>query len=76
MATQPLTPLEVDALLSDPRTSTADMLVLRDALLRMGGALDKLSRAVTRLHESAETLGEESARLDRQVPRDVPPRAD
>lgn len=76
MATQPLTPIEVDALLNDPRSSTADMLVLRDALLRMGGALDKLASAVSRLHQSAESLGEESAKFDRQLPRDTPRRAD
>lgn len=77
MATQPLTPSEVDELLRDPRSATADMLVLRDALLRMGGALDRLASAVSKLQESAETLGEESTRFEKQVPRlGRAPRAD
>lgn len=44
---EPLSAADVDALLApDPRTRTADLLVLRDALLRMAGALERLSDAV------------------------------
>jgi len=57
----PLSATDVDALLApDPRTRTADLLVLRDALLRMAGALERLSDAV--------------GGLDLPPPR--PPRAD
>jgi hypothetical protein len=46
-APEPLSAADVDALLApDPRTRTADLLVLRDALLRMAGALERLSDAV------------------------------
>ncbi|HEX5581793.1 MAG TPA: hypothetical protein VFX39_09465 [Gemmatimonadaceae bacterium] len=53
----PLTPAEIDALLHDPRSSAADMLVLRDALDRMAGALARLAEAVGRMEEGIEGEG-------------------
>lgn len=47
----PLTPEEVDAVLHDPRSTAADMLVLRDALERMAGALARLADAVGRMED-------------------------
>lgn len=76
MNLDPLSPDQVNALLRpDPRTRTADLLVLRDALLRMGGALERLAGAVTQLQEAAGELQRESRALDRQVDR-RPERAD
>lgn len=70
MSTEPLSPEQVDLLLRhDPRTRTADMLVLRDALQRMSGALEKLSGAVSQLQRAA---GE----LEREVKRERPDRGD
>lgn len=50
----PLTPAEIDALLRDPRSGAADMLVLRDALDRMAGALARLAEAVGRMGDDVE----------------------
>ena len=66
----PLTPTEVDALLRDPRSTAADMLVLRDALERMAGALERLADAVGRLDEVTGQL-----RPTDGFPQ-TPPRAD
>ena len=77
MALDPLSPDQVDALLRpDPRTRTADLLVLRDALLRMGGALERLHGAVSQLHQAAGELERETRALDRQVNGPKPERAD
>lgn len=58
MTPEPLSPEQVDALLRpDPRTTTAaDMLVLRDALLRLGDAWEKLAEAAGQLHEVADEI--------------------
>ena len=57
MSTKPLTHDEVDRLLRpDARTAIADMLALRDSLLRMSDAFDRLARAAERLQRSARTL--------------------
>ena len=74
MVPEPLSPAQVDALLSpDPRTTAAaDMLVLRDALLRLGDAWDRLAEAAGTLHDVADGI----ARQQRPVPRRTPPRAD
>ena len=66
MSTEPLSPAEVDRLLApDPRSAAADLLVLRDALLRLAGAWDALA-------DAAQSLAAE-----RPVPRPpLPPRAD
>lgn len=70
MNPEPLSPEQVDVLLRpDPRTRTADMLVLRDALLRMSGALEKLSGAVSQLQKAAKEM-------DRAVERERPTRGD
>jgi hypothetical protein len=70
MNLDPLSPEQVEALLRpDPRTRTADLLVLRDALLRMGGALERLHGAVLQLHRAAGELQRETQALERQVER-------
>ena len=57
MATEPLTPQEVDRLLRpDWRTTTADLLVLRDSLLRMRDAFARLATTAERLQHSARML--------------------
>ncbi len=79
MSTEPLSPDQVDRLLRpDPRTRTADLLVLRDSLLRMGGALERLANAVTHLQKAAGELDKVSRRGDTEVPRTPgrAPRAD
>ena len=59
MATEPLTPQEVDRLLRpDWRTSTADLLMLRDSLLRMRDAFARLATTAERLRRSARMLEE------------------
>lgn len=73
MEPTPLSPGEVDELLSDPRSRTADMLVLRDALERMAGALERLSDAVGRLDDIHDQVRPPTDRGD--YPR-IPPRAD
>jgi hypothetical protein len=73
MSLDPLSPTEIDALLQpDPRTRCADLLVLRDALSRMAGALEQLADAVGRLNPVVDGA-------DGDAPgggRAVPPRAD
>ena len=82
MATEPLTPQDIDALLRpDPRTTSADLLVLRDALRRLGDAWERLADAATRLEGVARAIerGDRSTGApDRDVerPRPTPPRAD
>lgn len=57
MATEPLTPQEVDRLLRpDLRTTAADLLQLRDSLLRMRDAFQRLSATADRLCRSARIL--------------------
>ncbi|HEY0970644.1 MAG TPA: hypothetical protein VGE02_06685 [Gemmatimonadales bacterium] len=65
----PLTPAQVDALLCDPRSRAADMLVLRDALERMAGALERLADAVGR-------LGDATGETARDEYPGIPPRGD
>lgn len=63
MATEPLTPQEVDTLLRpDWRTTTADLLVLRDSLLRMRDAFARLATTAERLQHSARQLEAMSVR--------------
>lgn len=78
MPPEPLSPTEVDALLRpDPRTRCADMLVLRDALSRMAGALEQLADAVQRLHTVADQVEAADDGLPNGPPPGViPPRAD
>ncbi len=77
MSPDPLSPTEVDALLQpDPRTRSADLLVLRDALSRMAGALEQLADAVGQLNTVADRL--DGPPEDDEQPRGpaIPPRAD
>ncbi|AHG89041.1 hypothetical protein J421_1504 [Gemmatirosa kalamazoonensis] len=54
---EPLSPHQVDALLRpDPRSTAADMLVLRDALLRLGDAWEQLAEAAGALHQVADEI--------------------
>ena len=81
MTPDPLSPSDVDALLRhDPRARSADLLVLRDALSRMAGALEQLAEAVVRLHDVAERLDDPSAGDAADggpdAPPALPPRAD
>ena len=80
MATEPLTPQEIDALLRpDPRTTSADLLVLRDALRRLGDAWERLAHAAGQLEDAARALeqrGGARATADVERPRPTPPRAD
>ena len=84
MATEPLTPQEIDALLRpDPRTTSADLLVLRDALRRLGDAWERLAHAAGQLEDAARALEQRGVRRttelpapDVERPRPVPPRAD
>jgi hypothetical protein len=71
----------VDALLRpDPRARSADLLVLRDALSRMAGALEQLADAVVQLHEVADRLDEPevggAGDPEPAAPPPIPPRAD
>jgi hypothetical protein len=57
MTPEPLTPQQVDTLLRpDPRAAAADMLVLRDALLRLGDAWERLADAAGALHQVADEI--------------------
>lgn len=82
MSSEPLTPEQVDALLRpDPRTPAADMLVLRDALLRLGDAWDRLAEAADTLQTVAEDIGRarrapRGDAPDAVEPPPVAPRAD
>jgi hypothetical protein len=79
MTTDPLQPHEVDALLRpDPRSTTADLLVLRDALLRMGDAFERLAAAVVQMQQTVADAQRLEGRPDVEVPRPLgpPPRAD
>ena len=70
MATDPLTPAEVDAVLRPSlRTLAADLLALSDNLDRMREALASLSSV---LADAEATVH----RHDREQPRSTPPRAD
>jgi hypothetical protein len=54
---EPLSPQQVNALLRpDPRSASADMLVLRDALLRLGDAWERLAEAADSLHQVADEI--------------------
>ena len=88
MATEPLTPQEIDVLLRpDPRTSSADLLVLRDALRRLGDAWERLATAAGQLEDAARALEQRNRRHAADLPgehhatdversRPAPPRAD
>jgi hypothetical protein len=79
MTTEPLTPEQVDRLLRpDPRTRAADLLVLRDSLLRMGSALERLANAMSHLQRASGELSRAAKRWDAEIPRKrgTPPRAD
>jgi hypothetical protein len=84
MPTDPLTPDQVDALLRpDPRTTAADLLVLRDALRRLGDAWERLALAAGQLEDVARALEGRRAGpavgtppADAERPRPLPPRAD
>jgi hypothetical protein len=76
MSLDPLTPSQVDDLLRpDPRARSADLLVLRDALTRMAGALEQLADAVVRLHDVADRLDDPDAGGAADAPRGAPPAA-
>ena len=63
MPTEPLTPQEVDRLLRpDWRTTSADLLMLRDSLLRMRDAFERLATTAERLRCSARMLEGMAAR--------------
>lgn len=83
MASEPLSPEQIDALLRpDPRSTTADMLVLRDALLRLGDAWERLAEAAGALHVVADEIARRHPRPPRGdtpdviAPPRIPPRAD
>jgi len=80
MSTDPLPPNEVDALLApDPRTATADLLSLRDAVTRMGEAFQRLAAAAERIRNTRDgSAGPRPVRSDVEVPRPpgAAPRAD
>lgn len=81
MPTEPLSPEQIEALLRpDPRSNAADMLVLRDALLRLGDAWERLAEAAGALHVVADEIarrrpprGDAPADV---APPSTPPRAD
>jgi hypothetical protein len=87
--TNPLEPHEIDALLrpNPQRTMAADMLVLRDALGRMGSAVERFAAAVAEMQRIAEEMERLAAaergaaragRAEVEVsrPPGAPPRAD
>jgi len=64
--TTPLTPQQVDSILRpDPRAAAADMLVLRDALLRLGDAWERLADAAGELHKVADEIARTQRRPER-----------
>ena len=74
MSSAPLTPGEVERLLEpDPRTPSADLLALRDALVRMGDACDGLASALHRLEAAMRAdlppMGDEAPPAKRPPPR-------
>ena len=77
MPSEPLSPEQIDALLQpDPRTAAADMLVLRDALLRLGDAWEQLAAAAGDLHVVADEIARRVARAPRaDEPGEAPPPA-
>jgi hypothetical protein len=83
MTPEPLSHDDVDALLRpDPRTPGADMLVLRDALLRLGDAWEQLATAAGELHVVADSIAKRrTGPLRADAPGNIdapglPPRAD
>ncbi len=78
MATEPLSPQEIDALLRpDPRSTSADLLVLRDALRRLGDAWERLAHAAGQLEDAARALDQRGRTpVDVERARPIPPRAD
>ena len=75
MSSAPLTPGEIERLLEhDPRTPSADLLALRDALVRMGDACDGLASALHRLE--AAMRADMPAAGEVPPPKGPPPRAD
>ncbi len=81
----PLTPDEIDALLRpDPRSTAADLLVLRDNLLRMSAAWQRIADAAAEVARTARSVearcatfktGQPPAPKPRtpDVPRPIPP---
>jgi hypothetical protein len=89
MSSEPLSPEEVERLLHrDSRTAVADMLVLRDALLRLGDAYERLAGAVGDLQRivalseqrmrdrAGEHADADAPAPDRERRREPPGRAD
>ena len=73
---EPISPAEVDTLLQpDPRSRAADLLVLRDALDRMAGALERLASAAGELG-AASDLGSASDAPLTDYSAQRPPRGD
>ena len=67
---EPISPAELDALLRpDPRSQVADLLMLRDSLDRMAGALQRLA-------DVAGDIQEMSGRHPEPDEGHIPPRAD
>jgi hypothetical protein len=78
MATEPLRPEDVDALLApNMRTTVADLLSARDSLLRARVAFERLAVAVERLREASLRAQNAARTLEAEVNRHTrPPRAD
>lgn len=67
---EPLSPAELESILRpDPRTRVADLLVLRDSLERMAGALERLADVAGDIQRLADRNREVGG-------GGVPPRAD
>lgn len=77
MSIQPLPPEDVDALLAPSvRTTVADLLSARDSLLRARAAFERLAVAVEQMRAASLRAQEAARRLDAEVNRGRPERAD
>lgn len=78
MATEPLRPEDVDALLApNMRTTVADLLSARDSLLRARVAFERLAVAVENLRQASVRAKNAARTLEAEVTRHTrPPRAD